>query len=567
MVGFLSALLVLFLAIGLLPQGHRKRARQGAVLLGLSLACFLAWASVPQDSSARRLLLFGATFFLLASIGRSLVVLLIEVRAARRTARPAPRIFRDLSTAAVYLAVALLALRAIDVEPGSILTTSALLTAVVGLAMQDTLGNLVSGLALQLQRPFDVGDWVEIDGGQQAGRIAEVTWRATTIMTLDHVEVILPNAGLAKASIRNYSRPSPVARRRVIVSASLASAPASVHEVLIGSVTEVSGVLATPAPSARTRSFGESAIEYEVLFYIDDFERALVIEGGVRDRIYYAFARSGIEMPFPTRTLVLAPQDAGARREATRRRCAAAIGWVPLLQPLPLDAREVLAARASLKTYGPGEAVVRKGQASLELFSSREGRWWSNFRTTAARPSWHASGQASASGRWGFSPASHGPPRFVPSPCATSWSSIGSRSIKCLPPTPRSSTVGPSCRERQAGSAQLRLAGRPHPRRSGRGDSSARYASSSSWSEHPSPDLAPVGPSRTTRTEQEAWFTTLPAVVPSRRLTPEYPCDPMTMRSACRVRAVSQIDCQGAPRTTSVPPRTSAGTCVSHSER
>ena len=110
--------------------------------------------------------MFASTFFLLASIGRSLVVLLIEVRAAaRRTARPAPRIFRDLSTAAVYLAVALLALRAIDVEPGPILTTSALLTAVVGLAMQDTLGNLVSGLALQLQRPFDVGD----SGGGSTG--------------------------------------------------------------------------------------------------------------------------------------------------------------------------------------------------------------------------------------------------------------------------------------------------------------------------------------------------------------------------------------------------------------
>ena len=132
-------------------------------------------------------------------------------------------------------------------------------------------------------------------------------------------------------------------------------------------------MLASHAPSARTRSFGESAIEYEVLFYIDDFERALVIEGAVRDRIYYGFARSGIEMPFPTRTLVLAAQDAGAQREATRRRCAAAIGWVPLLQPLPFDAREVLAARASLKTYGPGEAIVRRGQASLELFLIERG--------------------------------------------------------------------------------------------------------------------------------------------------------------------------------------------------
>jgi small-conductance mechanosensitive channel/CRP-like cAMP-binding protein len=368
-----GAALLAILSAALLPPGQRVRARQGAVLLVLALACIAAERTMFAEEPTPRGMVFASTFFLLASIGRSLVVLLIEIRAARRTARPVPRIFRDLSTAVVYLAVALLALREIDVEPGSILTTSALLTAVVGLAMQDTLGNLVSGLALQLQRPFDVGDWVEIDGGQQAGRIAEVTWRATTIMTLDHVEVILPNAGLAKASIRNYSRPSPVARRRVIVTASPASAPAVVHEVLIGSVAEVPGVLGSPAPSARTRSFGESAIEYEVLFYIDDFERALVIEGAVRDRIYYAFARSGIEIPFPTRTLVMSPQDPGGQREATRRRCAAAIGWVPLLEPLPADAREVLAARASLKTYGPGEAVVRKGDASLELFLIERG--------------------------------------------------------------------------------------------------------------------------------------------------------------------------------------------------
>ncbi len=221
LLGVAGAVLLAILAGALLPRGQRVRARQGAVLLAIAILCFAAERTMFAEEPTPRALVFASTFFLLASIGRSLVVLLVEVRAARRTARPAPRIFRDLSTAAVYLAVALLALRAIDVEPGSILTTSALLTAVVGLAMQDTLGNLVSGLALQLQRPFDVGDWVEIDGGQQAGRIAEVTWRATTIMTLDHVEVILPNAGLAKASIRNYSRPSPVARRRVIVSASL----------------------------------------------------------------------------------------------------------------------------------------------------------------------------------------------------------------------------------------------------------------------------------------------------------------------------------------------------------
>ena len=92
-----------------------------------------------------------------------------------------------------------------------------------------------------------------------------------------------------------------------------------------------------------------------MLFFIDDFARALVIEGGVRDRIYYAFARRGIEIPFPVRTVVLAPTETkGGRGDAVRRQ-AAAIAAVPLMDPLPADARAVLVERAAMRTYGPGE--------------------------------------------------------------------------------------------------------------------------------------------------------------------------------------------------------------------
>jgi len=372
--GYLSASVLVLLASALLPAGRRSRARQGGVLLVVSLLASLARALPLQGGVAQRILEFAVTFFLLASIGRSMVVLLIDVLGGRRSARPAPRIFRDLSTGAVYLFVALLALRSVDVEPGSILTTSALLTAVVGLAMQDTLGNLVSGLALQLQRPFDVGDWVELDDGHQAGRVTEVTWRATTVMTLDHVEVILPNAGLAKAAIRNYSRPSPVARRHVLVNASPASPPHEVHEALVAAAREVTGVLEAPAPSARTRSFAESSIEYEVLFYVDDFGLALNIEGAVRDRIYYAFARAGIEMPFPARTLHFPHVDPRAKADDERRRRVSALGAVALMESVPDDARQVLIERATLKPYGPGEIVVREGEKSMALYVVERGR-------------------------------------------------------------------------------------------------------------------------------------------------------------------------------------------------
>jgi small-conductance mechanosensitive channel/CRP-like cAMP-binding protein len=370
--GFFVAGLLVFIAGSLLPRGHRHRARQSAILLGLSLLGSVIRTLPLKGVGTQRSLAFATTFFLLASIGRSLVVLFVDLTAVRR-ARPTPRIFRDLSTGVVYLFVALLALRSVDVDPGSILTTSALLTAVVGLAMQDTLGNLVAGLALQLQRPFDVGDWVEVDNGTQAGRVTEVTWRATTVMTLDQVEVSLPNAGLAKASIRNYSRPSPVARRRVVVNASAESTPNDVHDVLIASARDVPGVLAVPAPSARTRSFAESSIEYEVLFFIDDFGKALMLEGAVRDRIYYAFARNGIEMPFPTRTLLMPQVDPKTKREGDERRAASAINAAELMGPLPEDVRLELAQSAKRRPYGRGEAIVRKGDESTELFVIERG--------------------------------------------------------------------------------------------------------------------------------------------------------------------------------------------------
>ena len=93
-------------------------------------------------------------------------------------------------------------------EPGSLLTTSALLTAVVGLSLQDTLGNMLTGLALQMQRPFEVGDWIQFDPDpRNIGQVIEVNWRATTVMTIDDVEVIVPNGALAKAPIRNFSQP------------------------------------------------------------------------------------------------------------------------------------------------------------------------------------------------------------------------------------------------------------------------------------------------------------------------------------------------------------------------
>jgi small-conductance mechanosensitive channel/CRP-like cAMP-binding protein len=373
-VGIPLAVLLLLLARLLLPSGERRRVRHGAVLLVLSVACGVGRFFFRSEASVQRPLLFAATFFLLASIGRSLVLLLVDVLLERRTARPAPKIFRDLSTGITYLVVALVALRAVGVEPGSILTTSALLTAVIGLSLQDTLGNLVSGLALQMQRPFDVGDWIEVDA--HAGQVTEVTWRATSIMTTDRIEVILPNASVAKAAIRNYSRPSKVYRRRFVIGVAYVAIPSEVQALLAAAAADAPGVLPSPPARARTKSFGDSALVYEVLYFVDDFARSLDVDGAVADRIYHALARHGIDIPFPVRSVLLAPPapTVEKRRDEARGRIASVLGALELMQSLPEDARALLIERATLRRHGPGEVVVRKGDPSRAMFIVERGR-------------------------------------------------------------------------------------------------------------------------------------------------------------------------------------------------
>lgn len=372
----LSAALVaatLLLAVRLLlPRQDRARLREPAVFLVAGLFFGVLTYLVGTSASVGRLLLFLYLLLVLASAGRSLVLLAVDVVVSRRTHRAPPRIFRDLTQAIVYVVVLLATLRGVGVEPGSLLTTSALLTAVVGLALQDTLGNLVSGLALQMQRPFEVGDWIQFDpDNRQIGEVTEVNWRAITVVTSDLVEVIVPNALLAKAAIRNYSKPTHVQRRQVTVSGPYAVPPARVHAAIVEALSGIAGVVAEPAPWVQTRSFADSGVEYAVFFFIDDFPGRERIDGLVRDRVWYALQRANVTVPFPVRTVHMHAIDEESQRRDRERELARrdqVLRCVDFLDVLPPETHRALAAAAQVKLFAPGELVVRQGERSTELF-------------------------------------------------------------------------------------------------------------------------------------------------------------------------------------------------------
>jgi small-conductance mechanosensitive channel/CRP-like cAMP-binding protein len=370
--GIATAVALVVLARILLPAADKPRARLPLVFLVLAGLFGVLAAALDGNASVGRVFAFLYTFFLLASCGRSLVLLAVDVVFGRRTHRAPPRIFRDVTQAVVYVVVVMMTLRAVGVEPGSLLTTSALLTAVVGLALQDTLGNMVSGLALQMQRPFQVGDWIQFDPDpRQIGQVTEVNWRATTVMTGELVELIVPNGMLAKAAIRNYSRPSMVSRRTITVQGPYESSPRKVHDAILSAMANTPGVLADPPPWVQTRNFGESGIEYAIYFFTDDFASRDRVDGHVRDRVWYALQRGEVNIPYPHRTVhthAVSEESRGRTLERELARRDEVLRCVDFLDVLPPEAHRALAAAAVVRLYAPGEVIVALGDSSGELF-------------------------------------------------------------------------------------------------------------------------------------------------------------------------------------------------------
>ena len=376
-VGGVAAIVLLVLARLLLRREDRSRTKAAAIYLLLAVVLGAVGVLVPSGSELGKTLDFLARFFVLASCGRSLVLLAIDIAFGRKTERAPPRIFRDLTQAVVYVLVLLLTLHASGVEPGSILTTSALLTAVLGLALQDTIGNLVSGLALQMQRPFEVGDWIQLEQDPaRTGQVTEVNWRATVVMTSDLVELIVPNGMLAKAPIRNYSRPSRISRRSVTVTCAANVPPLRVKEALTKAIAGTPGVVEEPAPWSQTRAFGDNGVEYALWYFIDDFAAREKTDGLVRDRVWYALERARIAVPFPTRTVhmhTVTEESLERSRVRDLEHRDAVLRCVDFLDVLPPAIHRELAERSEVRLYAPEESIVVEGDRSGELFIIDQG--------------------------------------------------------------------------------------------------------------------------------------------------------------------------------------------------
>lgn len=189
----------------------------------------------------------------------------------------------------------------LDIAP--LLASTALLTAVIGFALQGVLGNLLAGMSLHITRSVMPGDWVDMEG--ITGKVTETNWRETRIRTMSGHVMIVPNAKVSEAVVHNLVRPNPVRRHKVDVGASYADAPDEVIAALVAAAKEVEAVLPNPQPDAYVTAFQDFGINYRLRYWTRDYHRREQIDGEVNRMIWYKFKRAGIEIPFPMSDVLL----------------------------------------------------------------------------------------------------------------------------------------------------------------------------------------------------------------------------------------------------------------------
>ncbi len=319
-------------------------------------AASLHWLSVPDDT--RQTLEAVNWLLIVFGVINLAVALTINPWRVDRIPERFPNIVQDTIVIALFAIVATLILR------DRVMATTAVGAVVIGLALQDTLGNLFAGLAIQVEKPFRVGDWVTIGG--QDGMVSEITWRATKMRTKAGNFVVVPNSVLAKDTIVNYCEPTRSLRLQVEVGASYEVPPNVVKTVIRQALRDAPGILQDRAPEVLLGEFANSSIVYRVRFWIGDFEADERAKDLVRALIYYAFKRNNIMIPYPIQVELSA--DEGGMTPVSRTVAADTLAEVALFSPLSVSERAALIAVAKPVQYAAGETIVRQGEAGRSLF-------------------------------------------------------------------------------------------------------------------------------------------------------------------------------------------------------
>lgn len=317
-----------------------------------------------------RLLLFAMLAYLMV---RALSALIFGLVFRFRRGFEAPTLVRNVFSIVAFTGLFFLIFTIIFpyADLGAVFTTSAIFGVILGLALQDTLGNFFAGISLQADRPFQVGDVIVVGAERHTGVVEEISWRAVKIRTFQNHVVLISNSTAAKEPIEVSPREN-LNARIVFFNTLYSDSPAKTIHVVREAVREADNVSEKITPVVRIRNFGDSSVDYEVKYWLIDYAKYNDTDALVRQRIWYAFRRAGLNFAFPTRTLFVERRPKGEVGDggAIAERLAA----VDIFAPLSVEETTMLAQAATSHIFAPGEMVIRAGDPGSSMFVVHNGR-------------------------------------------------------------------------------------------------------------------------------------------------------------------------------------------------
>jgi small-conductance mechanosensitive channel len=184
----------------------------------------------------------------------------------------------------------------------SIVTALGIGSLAIGMAAKDTLAHMISGFTIILDRPFRIGDRIQLVGGQ-IGDVADIGLRSTKIRTPDNQLLIIPNSDLCNSMLTNQAFPDCRVKGRITIGVAYGSDVDQVKALLVATAGEVEGVLSDPVPEAFFVSFGDSALNMALFFWVAEYSTLFAVTDKINSLILKRFGEHTIEIPFPTRTV------------------------------------------------------------------------------------------------------------------------------------------------------------------------------------------------------------------------------------------------------------------------
>lgn len=276
------------------------------------------------------------------------------------------RLLQDLVAGFIYVCAVLAIIADVfDIPVSGLLAASGVIAIVLGLALQSTLGDVFSGIVLNLAKPYHPGDWVILDGSLQ-GRVIETNWRATQILTDSNDLAIIPNSLIAKAKLINASRPAMAHGLTIIIRLDPTVAPSHGCAALETALLSCNRILRTPAPSVAIRLLDAVALECEVQFFVATIDEGPRARNEVFDLVFRHCTSAGIRLaPPPGSPFALPPSTARQGPADAPRRL---LDHVPIFALLSNDERVALAQKMNRRTYKAGDVLIEQGAVAQALF-------------------------------------------------------------------------------------------------------------------------------------------------------------------------------------------------------